>query len=75
MKFYNTSINDIAYTLQMSHKHILKLIGCCLETQTAVLWSMELWLEREESESLSEESESLRDFMSHFFIQFFFLIF
>ncbi|KDO62215.1 hypothetical protein CISIN_1g035339mg [Citrus sinensis] len=66
MKFYNTSINDIAYTSQMSHKHILKLIGRCLETQTVVLWSTGLWLER-------EESESLRDFMRHFFIQFFFI--
>ncbi|GAY60139.1 hypothetical protein CUMW_199680, partial [Citrus unshiu] len=44
MKFYNTSINNIACTSQMSQKHILKLIGCCLETQTAVLWSMGLLL-------------------------------
>lgn len=57
MKFYNTSINNIAYTSQMSHKHILKLIGCSLETQTAVPWSMGLWLEREESESMREEGK------------------
>lgn len=29
---YGWSSNNIVYASQMSHKHILKLIGCCLET-------------------------------------------
>lgn len=30
-------INNIVYAAQMSHKHILKLIGCCLETPVPIL--------------------------------------
>ncbi|KAH9755140.1 serine/threonine-protein kinase ZRK1 [Citrus sinensis] len=31
------SINNIVYAAQMDHKHILKLIGCCLETPIPIL--------------------------------------
>ncbi|XP_031282868.1 non-functional pseudokinase ZED1-like [Pistacia vera] len=31
------SINCIVFASQMGHKNILKLIGCCLETQTPIL--------------------------------------
>ncbi|KAH9755144.1 non-functional pseudokinase ZRK2 [Citrus sinensis] len=34
---YKYSINKIVYAAQMDHKHILKLIGCCLETPIPIL--------------------------------------
>ena len=34
---YESCINNIKYAAQMSHKHILKLIGCCVETQIPIL--------------------------------------
>ena len=34
---YKYSINNIVYAAQMDHKHILKLIGCCLETPIPIL--------------------------------------
>ena len=34
---YKFSINNIVYAAQMDHKHILKLIGCCLETPIPIL--------------------------------------
>ncbi|XP_052298049.1 non-functional pseudokinase ZRK2-like isoform X1 [Citrus sinensis] len=34
---YRYSINNIVYAAQMDHKHILKLIGCCLETPIPIL--------------------------------------
>lgn len=30
---YECCVSNIVYPSQMSHKHILKLIGCCLETE------------------------------------------
>ncbi|KAK0600010.1 hypothetical protein LWI29_010672 [Acer saccharum] len=40
MKFgseYDCCINNIVLASQMCHKHILKLIGCCLETEVPIL--------------------------------------
>ncbi|KAK3200198.1 hypothetical protein Dsin_023613 [Dipteronia sinensis] len=34
---YDYCINNIVFSSQMCHKHILKLIGCCLETQVPIL--------------------------------------
>ncbi|GAY57392.1 hypothetical protein CUMW_179050, partial [Citrus unshiu] len=34
---HGSCINNIVYAAQMSHNHILKLIGCCLETQIPIL--------------------------------------
>ncbi|KAK3200143.1 hypothetical protein Dsin_023558 [Dipteronia sinensis] len=34
---YDECINNIVFASQMCHKHILKLIGCCLETQVPIL--------------------------------------
>ncbi|KAJ4719455.1 putative Receptor protein kinase [Melia azedarach] len=34
---YKFCINNIIYASQMSHKHILRLIGCCLETEIPIL--------------------------------------
>ncbi|KAK0601767.1 hypothetical protein LWI29_027254 [Acer saccharum] len=34
---YDCCINNIVFASQMCHKHILKLIGCCLETQVPIL--------------------------------------
>lgn len=30
---YECCISNVVYPSQISHKHILKLIGCCLETE------------------------------------------
>lgn len=34
---YEERIKNIVFTSQMCHKHILKLIGCCLDTRTPIL--------------------------------------
>ena len=34
---HGSCINNIVYAAQMSHNHILKLIGCCLETPIPIL--------------------------------------
>ncbi|KAK0601894.1 hypothetical protein LWI29_028544 [Acer saccharum] len=34
---YDECINNIVFASQMCHKHILKLIGCCLETEVPIL--------------------------------------
>ncbi|KAK0602612.1 hypothetical protein LWI29_035241 [Acer saccharum] len=34
---YDFCINNIVFASQMCHKHILKLIGCCLETEVPIL--------------------------------------
>ncbi|KAJ4723512.1 Protein kinase family protein [Melia azedarach] len=34
---YERCINNIVYASQMSHKHILRLIGCCLDTEVPIL--------------------------------------
>ncbi|KAH9689324.1 Wall-associated receptor kinase-like 2 [Citrus sinensis] len=34
---HGSCINNIVYAAQMSHNHILKLVGCCLETQIPIL--------------------------------------
>ncbi|KAK9215565.1 hypothetical protein WN944_007570 [Citrus x changshan-huyou] len=34
---YESCINNVTYAAQMSHNHILKLIGCCLETPIPIL--------------------------------------
>ena len=34
---YDSCINNIVFASQMCHKHILKLIGCCLETEVPIL--------------------------------------
>ncbi|GAY57401.1 hypothetical protein CUMW_179140 [Citrus unshiu] len=34
---YGSCINNITYAAQMSHNHILKRIGCCLETPIPIL--------------------------------------
>ncbi|KAK9215562.1 hypothetical protein WN944_007567 [Citrus x changshan-huyou] len=34
---YERCINNIVYAAQMNHKHILKLIGCCIETPIPIL--------------------------------------
>ncbi|KAK0601512.1 hypothetical protein LWI29_024925 [Acer saccharum] len=36
-KAYDECINNIVFASQMCHKHILKLIGCCLETEVPIL--------------------------------------
>ncbi|GAY60147.1 hypothetical protein CUMW_199750 [Citrus unshiu] len=35
--WHESCINNVTYAAQMSHDHILKLIGCCLETPIAIL--------------------------------------
>lgn len=34
---YECCISNVVYRSQISHKHILKLIGCCLETELPIL--------------------------------------
>ena len=34
---HESCLNNITYAAQMSHNHILKLIGCCLETPIPIL--------------------------------------